>query len=253
MSSDLHKHLSLGSQTPASHSANPVRPTESTEQVLINFTAPDALKTVLTKCDEELGGYSTVNLAQERPTTGLPYGRFYGNLSLDLPKDNKMVTRSGFAMFRTLDQPTSMFKNHVWNWEQYRHLELRVRGDRRKYFVNVQSATPLASDLYQHRLFIQTPGEWETVVIPIDDFILTNKGVVQEQMAMDTANVYTVGVGLIDRQYGPYNLDIEYIKAVAHPPLEFKPKEEFEEGKESILLSPGQPMELGRGKVKELE
>ncbi|KAG5354696.1 Complex I intermediate-associated protein 30 [Yarrowia sp. B02] len=232
-----------------------IRPTESTEQVLVNFAQPKALESLVTKCDEELGGYSTVNLAQERPTTGAPYGRFFGNLSLDLPKDNKMVTRSGFAMFRTLDQPSSMFKNNAWNWEQYRHLELRVRGDRRKYFVNVQSATPLASDLYQHRLFIQTPGEWETVVIPIDDFILTNKGVVQEQMAMDTANVYTVGIGLIDRQYGPYSLDIEYIKAVAHPPLEFKPKEEYEGEveKETVLLSPGQPMELGKGKVKELE
>lgn len=197
------------------------------EQMLINFrNMVNPLDTLLTRSDQELGGFSTVALdliksqeSQEQESADPPqFGRFHGTLSLDLPPSRPDVVQSGYAMFRTRDRkPTikNMFESEFWNWENCSHVLLRVRGDRRKYFINVQAETPLVTDIFQHRLFLKTPGQWETVVVPLSDFILTNWGVIQQQEPMDLQHVRTIGIGLIDKQYGPYSLDIDWIKVVS--------------------------------------
>lgn len=122
---------------------------------------------------------------------------------------------SGYAMFRTKDQPKTFFKNErFWDWSPYHHVELRVKGDNRKYFVNLQTNSSVITDIYQHRLFLNNPGNWETVVIPIDDFVLTNWGNIQEQGTIERESVKTIGIGLLDQQFGPFNLYIDYIKVL---------------------------------------
>ncbi|EMG46604.1 cia30 Complex I intermediate-associated protein 30 [Candida maltosa Xu316] len=170
------------------------------------------LDKIMTRSDQELGGYSTVNFDID-PVERC--GHFYGNLSLDLPKDNPQVTRSGYAMFRTKDQKESwLFGDSVWDWTNYSSLVLRVKGDRRKYLVNVQANTPLVTDIFQHRLFLNHPGQWETVVIPLNDFVMTNYGVIQDGSEINKGEVKSVGIGLLDKQYGPYSLKIDWIKVM---------------------------------------
>lgn len=75
------------------------------------------------------------------------------------------------------------------------------------------------TDIYQHRLFLQKPGEWETVMIPFDDFILTNYGKVQEeQLRMDRQKLSTIGISLLDRQPGPFRMEIDWIKVLYDVP-----------------------------------
>lgn len=116
-------------------------------------------------------------------------------------------------MFRTKNQPRKLFNlESFWDWDNYHNVILRVKGDHRKYFVNIQAHTAVATDIYQHRLFLNKPGSWETVTIPIDDFVLTNRGVIQHQSPMDRTKVKTIGIGLLDNQFGPYSLFIDNIK-----------------------------------------
>ncbi|KAK7207533.1 complex I intermediate-associated protein 30-domain-containing protein [Myxozyma melibiosi] len=179
---------------------------------LIKFDSPESISKCLTRSDQELGGYSTVNLDWDEKEK---CAHFHGNLSLDLPPSRPEVTRSGYAMFRTKDRPRN-FKDDViyWNLSDATHIAMRVKGDRRKYFVNLQSKTALPTEIHQHRLFLYDPGNWEIAVIPFKNFLLTHWGRVEQHQQIDQAKVKTVGIGLLDRRYGPFSLKVGWIKAI---------------------------------------
>ncbi|KAG0168379.1 hypothetical protein DFQ30_004840 [Apophysomyces sp. BC1015] len=161
-------------------------------------------------CDKDIGGFSNASIEITPENTGL----FHGSISLELPS-NREIQQSGYAAVRSKPQPSSMFGTPCWDTSLFRYLAMRVRGDRRKYFVNIQTDGVIATDVYQHRLFLRDPGNWETVMIPFRDFILTNNGMIQEQqIEMFREKVKTVGFSLQDRQDGPFKLEIEWIKAM---------------------------------------
>ena len=76
-------------------------------------------------------------------------------------------------------------------------------------------------ELWQHRLFLKSPGEWETVLIPWSDFLRTRNGRITRlaRDAMNRDEVKTVGASLIERKEGPFCLDIAEIKVPAPGPL----------------------------------
>ncbi len=56
-------------------------------------------------------------------------------------------------------------------------------------------------------------------MIPFDDFILTNYGKVQEeQLRMDRQKLSTIGISLLDRQPGPFRMEIDWIKVLYDVP-----------------------------------
>lgn len=189
-------------------------------ETILNFRKypEELLAKIMTRCDKEMGGYSNVHFDIDSNSGA---GYFHGYLNLDLPKGNPKITRSGYAMFRTRDQKESWFLgDSYWDWSQYSLLVMRVKGDRRKYLVNIQANTPLVTDLFQHRLFLHHPGEWETVVIPLNDFVMTNWGVIQDGNELNKSEVKTVGVGLLDKQYGPFSLKVDWIKVMTGAEVE---------------------------------
>lgn len=195
----------------------------------------ESLENILTRSDQEMGGYSTVNFNLDPNHHS---GHFHGYLSLDLPRENPEATRSGYAMFRTKDQKESWLSgDSYWDWSNMSSLVLRVKGDRRKYLVNIQANTPLITDLFQHRLFLNHPGEWETVVIPLNDFVMTNWGVIQDGCELNKSEIKTIGIGLLDKQYGPYSLHIDWIKAMTGAEVENETKKSRSE-RLSIHSSP---------------
>ncbi|QBM87346.1 NADH dehydrogenase [ubiquinone] 1 alpha subcomplex assembly factor 1 [Metschnikowia aff. pulcherrima] len=189
-------------------------------QTILNFRKhpEESLSKVMTRSDKEMGGFSEADFGIDLESGA---GHFHGYLNLDLPKDNPEITRSGYAMFRTRDQRDSWLSgDSFWDWSQYSLMVLRVKGDRRKYLVNIQANTPLVTDLFQHRLFLHHPGEWETVVIPLNDFVMTNWGVIQDGSELNKGEVKTVGIGLLDKQYGPFSLKIDWIKVMTGAEVE---------------------------------
>ena len=106
-------------------------------------------------------------------------------------------------------------RNPVWSVGLFRFLSLRVRGDDRRYYVNVQTESLDPIELWQHRLFLKSPGEWETVLIPWSDFLRTRNGRITAMFNADAMNrdeVKTVGASLIERKEGPFCLDIAELK-----------------------------------------
>ena len=111
-------------------------------------------------------------------------------------------------------------RNPVWSVGLFRFLSLRVRGDDRRYYVNVQTESLDPIELWQHRLFLKSPGEWETVLIPWSDFLRTRNGRITAMFpdAMNRDEVKTVGASLIERKEGPFCLDIAELKVQYPPP-----------------------------------
>jgi len=218
--------------------------------LLKTFHDSDSVKDCKTMSDADIGGFSQANLDWVPPATSFnssnPYGhvpptassnpadpnarvppvtssnssnpnghvRFHGHISIDLPPDMPEIQRTGYAAWRTLDRQPTIFGKSLWDIDPYAYLALRIKSDGRRYFVNLQTETIVPTDLHQHRLYARKPGEWETVLIDWNDFVRTNHGVVVEpQSEMLRQSLRTVGIGVIDRIPGKFELFIEKIWA----------------------------------------
>lgn len=193
---------------------------------LHSFHDRESIARCKTMSDADVGGFSRSHLdwvsskAVSAPgppdTAAAPaaYARFHGVISTELPSGRPDVQRTGYAAWRTLDQPRTLFGKSLWNIDSYAYLAMRVKSDGRSYFVNVQTESLVPTDLHQHRLFSKTPGSWETILIRWSDFVRTNRGfVVEPQAEILRQKVRSVGVGLTDRVPGPFDLCIERIWA----------------------------------------
>lgn len=163
--------------------------------------------------DVDIGGYSKASLDWMPPSPQdnvNGHARFHGSISTALPPHRPEIQRSGYAAWRTIDRPATLFGRTLWNIDMYTYLAMRIKSDGRSYFVNVQTESVVPTDLHQHRLFAKRPGEWETVLIKWNDFVRTNHGfVVEPQTEMLRQKVRSIGVGLTDRVPGPFELCIE--------------------------------------------
>ena len=188
---------------------------------LLDFNEPQTASWMKTMSDSTVGGVSTVKLTQKEasPGSNVPaHLLFHGKISTELPKDRPDVQRTGYAAFRNEFRGRTLFGELFWNVDPYMYLALRVKSDGRKYFVNIQTDSIVDTDIHQHRLYTKhhkgaegpnDPGRWETVLIRLHEFVRTNHGVVTEpQSEMLRQKVKSFGIGLIDRQPGPFELAI---------------------------------------------
>ncbi|KAH8686055.1 complex I intermediate-associated protein-like protein CIA30, partial [Tricladium varicosporioides] len=191
--------------------------------LLHDFHTPESIDACKVMGDRDIGGFSTSNLDYIPASTPSSLSRkhnpnahawFHGNISIELPRDRPQVQRTGYAAWRTKDRPPTIFGKSLWNLDTYAFLALRVKSDGRKYFINIQTESIVPTDIHQHRLYARRPGEWETVLIKWNEFVRTNHGIVVEpQREMLKQKIRTVGIGLIDRVPGNFDLCIERIWA----------------------------------------
>ncbi|KAJ3218895.1 hypothetical protein HDU67_003534 [Dinochytrium kinnereticum] len=112
------------------------------------------------------------------------------------------------------ERPMTLFHRPRFDTSAFRYLAIRAKGDNRQWSVNLQTDGIYPSYLWQHRLYFEKPGEWETLLIPFRDFVLTSHGYVQpRQLAMDRTQVKTVGFSIV-RQNGDFRLELDWIRAV---------------------------------------
>lgn len=97
------------------------------------------------------------------------FGVFSGTLSTRLPPgQSHHIKRSGYAACKLRDPPSSLFGSKYWDSSPFRYLLLRLRlmsPDRNSFFVNVQTGGLVQTDLFQHRLYFNTPGSWEILAV----------------------------------------------------------------------------------------
>lgn len=166
-----------------------------------SFRQPSSLENITTFSDADIGGFSKVNMdlepfptekRKERQYYGrFPrvnvgpdpslvesggeeyYGRFHGNISIELPPDRLMIQRSGYAAWRTIRRGRTLFGQPFWNIDPYGFLALRIKSSGSKYFINIQTESIVESDLHQHRLFAKTPGQWEVIHVCFPFFLIS--------------------------------------------------------------------------------
>lgn len=215
---------------------------------LIQFDTPDSIDRCKIMCDKDIGGFSKAELTfhngvkhqnsereegiigdrrENEPGEEPSHVSFSGSISTELPPNKPDVQRSGYAAWRTRDRGYWMFGKLLWDIDPYAFLALRIKSDGRKYFVNIQTESIVPTDLHQHLLPTYTPGQWETVIIPFHSFVRTNYGmVVEPQREMLRQKVRSVGVGLIDRVPGPFELRIADVYATNKEPARDVGREE---------------------------
>ena len=176
--------------------------------------------------DKQVGGFSTATVTQQdgdAATSSPAHMLFHGNISTELPQTRTDIQRTGYAAWRNNDRGRSLFGEVFWNVDSYMYVALRIKSDGRKYFVNLQTDSIVETDIHQHRLYTRhhkgaegpdDPGQWETVLIKLHEFVRTNHGQVTEpQNEIMKQKVKSFGIGLIDRTPGPFELQISAIWA----------------------------------------
>ena len=182
---------------------------------VIHFDKPDALDECKVMSDATMGGFTKSSLTWYAQSGSEPaHARFQGTISNELPPNRPDVQRSGYAAWRTRDRSVTIFGKSLWDVDPYAFLALKVKSDGRKYFINIQTESIVPTDIHQHRLYAQKPGEWETVVVNFSEFVRTNHGMlVEPQKELLKQHVTSFGIGLIDRVNGPFDLSIAEIYA----------------------------------------
>ncbi|KAJ3023159.1 hypothetical protein HKX48_004100 [Thoreauomyces humboldtii] len=182
------------------------------EMPMFQFQKVDDLQDWIVGSDADIGGLSEAYWGLTPKNSAL----FWGTMSTKIPEGVR-IDRSGYAGIRSQQRPLTLFHRPRYDTTLFRYLAIRARGDTRQWFVNLQTESIYPSYLWQHRVYFQRPGEWETIMIPFRDFVLTSNGYVQKrQIAMDRAKIKTVGFSLV-RQPGDFSLEIDWIKAVNSP------------------------------------
>ena len=180
----------------------------------MSFKEPDSIELCKTMSDADLGGFSSSSLSHVTDPEIGGYAKFAGRISIDLPPKNPAVQRSGFAGWRTRDPKATLFGRTIYDLALHPWLALRVKSDGRQYFVNLQTESIVQTDIHQHKLTTHKSGEWETVMLNLNDFVRTNAGsVVEPQGEILSDRIRTVGISVIDRVVGPYELCIQRIWA----------------------------------------
>ncbi|KAL1631882.1 hypothetical protein SLS56_004244 [Neofusicoccum ribis] len=182
---------------------------------LVTFSDPSSIGLCKPMSDADIGGYSEIDLDfVPASDASPPHARFHGNISIQLPQNMPHIQRTGFSGWRTYDRPPTILGKSLFDLDPYKYIALRVKSDGRKYFVNVQTESVVPTDLHQHRLYARKPGDWETVLIKMSEFVRTNHGIpVEPQREMMRQRVRSVGISLTDRVPGPYELCIAKIWA----------------------------------------
>ena len=87
---------------------------------------------------------------------------------MKLPENTK-IERSGYAGIRAKEKPIVLMHTPVFDTTMYRYLAIRAKGDTRQWFVNLRTNSIYPTHIWQHRLYFQTPGEWETILVHVVD------------------------------------------------------------------------------------
>ncbi len=142
--------------------------------------------------DDVMGGVSTCSFTV---TNGVVI--FRGGISL--------ANNGGFASVRSLPA-----RHDLAGCDTF---VIRVRGDGHRYKFTARTDPSFDSAIYQI-VFPTKNGEWEEHRLLMKDFVPTFRGrVLPDEPLLDPAKVTSVGFLISDKQAGPFQLEVAWIKA----------------------------------------
>lgn len=179
-----------------------------------HFDSDQSIKNWRPVADSDtLNGFSSSSFT--RSVSG--HALFKGVLDTRVPDDG-VTMRSGFAGVMGPPAPRDELwvKDTYYDWTKWNGLEIRFRGDGRKYNLTVNVAS-YASDLEAYDLMfypIYTRGGpyWQTLRIPFSKFVFSSGAVIQDNQGKFPAyRVKFVSVILQDNVVGPFEMEIDYL------------------------------------------
>jgi monofunctional biosynthetic peptidoglycan transglycosylase len=142
--------------------------------------------------DDVMGGVSRSGF---RLTNGVAV--FRGEVSLE--------NSGGFASVRSLPDRHDLTRCDAF--------VIRVRGDGRRYKFTARTARNFDNAIYQ-TVFTTMKGEWEEHRLPLKQFVPTFRGrVLSGEPPLNPAKITSVGFLISDKQEGPFQLEVAWIKA----------------------------------------
>jgi monofunctional biosynthetic peptidoglycan transglycosylase len=142
--------------------------------------------------DDVMGGISRSDIKLQDDA----YVNFQGVVS---PENN-----GGFASARA--------KIEIGSEKNYKGVIIRVRGDGKKYSLRFRTNTNFDGYAYQAK-FQSEKDSWVEYKIPFSDFEPTYRGrTLSNKPNLESKNIEQIGVLIADYQFGPFSLDIDWIK-----------------------------------------
>ncbi|CAG0896112.1 unnamed protein product [Darwinula stevensoni] len=179
-------------------------------------SAEDLSKWTVTVDADNSEGFSSAELVLSPVGKGL----FQGNLCTLVPREGR-IKRTGYCAMKSHRLTRSFQRYDTYDWRDYTHLVMRVRGDGRTYMLNLHTAgfyDILWNDMYQYLLFTRGGPHWQYVRIPFSKFFFSSKGRIQDkQFAIQLDRVNSLGIGVGDKINGPFRLEIDYIGVEMDP------------------------------------
>ena len=159
--------------------------------LLADFHDPDEAARWRPTDDVVMGGVSSSAMV---PGDGT--GIFCGELSLE--------RGGGFASVRRREEVVDLSALDA--------VELRVRGDGKRYKLNLRVSGSLDGVVYQ-AVFETQAGAWTSAELPLSEFAPRFRGR-PASGALDRAHVSSLGLLISDRQVGPFRLEVSSITAL---------------------------------------
>ncbi|CAJ0591442.1 unnamed protein product [Cylicocyclus nassatus] len=175
------------------------------------FDTPEALARWRTGCDSDWNeGFSKVQFVPTDTNTAL----FKGHICTEVIKDGR-IQRAGWATIKLEDTKFLNRKKYLGKWRNFSHLLIKCRGDGRSYKVMLHA--PMAIDMtwgdsFSYPLHTHGGPYWQYEKIPFSKFFHTVAGRIQDkQYKVNLENVSSLGIVLMDRIDGDFQLELDYI------------------------------------------
>lgn len=163
------------------------------ERMLFQFNNPQELQAWRSVNDGVMGGRSTGRVSYD------------GDGALDFSGYLSLENNGGFASIRAASPRMELKPDDV--------IFIRVRGDGRKYSFNIYTQSNLRGVSYR-QTFKTTKDKWTVVALPVSKFVATFRGRTDASNRLNAASAAGVGFLLGDKKQGPFNLEVDWIKAV---------------------------------------
>ena len=164
----------------------------SSESMILDFSDAQTVGNWEAVDDRIMGGCS-----QSHPACIDNVGlRFSGTVSLD--------NNGGFASIRS--------NAANFNLGQHTGIKLRLRGDGKSYKLSLRTDLFFDGVSYQ-TTFTTMKDTWQEITLPFAAFTPTHHGIKLSTVApMDTTSIKSFGFFIADRQEGPFQLDVAWLK-----------------------------------------
>jgi len=181
------------------------------------FTKEEDLEEWILTVDSEWGeGYSAAQL----DLSGTGHAVFKGNLSTRVPADGR-TQNAGYANICSVTKRKSFARVEFLDWMYYTHLTMNVRGDGRKYMINLhvyRDYDVTWNDRWHFPLYTRGGPYWQYVKIPWSKFYLGNRGYIQDRQDPVPLWLSTgMSITLADQITGPFQLEIKDIGVHCDP------------------------------------